>query len=57
MEKLAYSPRELIKLLSLSKNNIYRLLQTGDLKSVRVGGRILIPRQAVEEFLSLPGKN
>lgn len=51
-EKLVYNPKELEPLLQLSKNTINALLRSGRLRSVRVGRRYLIPREAVQQFLS-----
>lgn len=50
-DKLVYSPKELEPLLQLSKNTINALLRCGRLRSVRVGRRYLIPREAVQHFL------
>lgn len=51
-EKLVYSPKELEPLLQLSKNTINALLRSGRLRSIRVGRRYLIPREAVQQFLA-----
>ena len=51
-DKLVYSPRELEPLLQLSKNTINALLRSGRLRSVRVGRRYLIPREALQQFLN-----
>lgn len=51
-EKLVYTPKELEPLLQLSKNTINALLRSGRLRSVRVGRRYLIPRDAVQQFLA-----
>lgn len=50
-ERLAYKPMELVALLGLSRWTIYRLLSEGRLSSIRVGGRIVIPKTALERFL------
>lgn len=51
-EKFVYNPKELEPLLQLSKNTINALLRSGRLRSVRVGRRYLIPREAVQQFLA-----
>lgn len=51
-EKLVYNPKELEPLLQLSKNTINALLRSGRLRSIRVGRRYLIPREAVQQFLA-----
>lgn len=36
--------------LAISPRFVYSLAQRGDLQSVRIGGRVLIPRRAVIQF-------
>ena len=50
-QKLAYTPRELRSVLGLGRDKIYTLIQQGRLRSIRVDRRILIPNDAVAEFL------
>ena len=51
-EALVYKPKELFKLLGVSKNTGYELLRSGEIKSVRAGRSFLIPRKSVEDWLS-----
>lgn len=51
-EKLVLSVKETSELLGLSLSNTYDLVADGWIKSVRLRGRILIPRNAVEEMLA-----
>lgn len=51
-DRIAYSPREIIKKTGLSRNTIYRAIKNGQIKSVRVGTRILIPKWAIEEVMN-----
>lgn len=37
--------------LQVSMTTIHRLLKSGTLRSVKVGSRVLIPREAVNDFL------
>lgn len=53
-ERAAFSPKEVIEKTGLSKNTVYRALKNGDIKSVRIGGRILIPQWAIEQLLREP---
>lgn len=39
----------------LPRSNVYRLLKNGDLKSVKIGRRRLIPVEAVIELLTPKG--
>jgi len=50
-ERLVSSVKEFREKTGLSKNLVYKLLEKGELKSIRAGRRILIPRWAEEEFL------
>ncbi|WP_291432034.1 helix-turn-helix domain-containing protein [Deinococcus sp.] len=56
-EKLVYTPKELEPLLQLSKNTINALLRSGRLRSIRVGRRYLIPREALQQFLAGSSKS
>ncbi len=53
VEKRAYSPEEAGESLGISRAGIYRLLQTGDLRSVRVGRRRLIPAAELDRLLEV----
>jgi excisionase family DNA binding protein len=46
VESLSYSAKEAATLLGIGMQTIYRYLERGDIPSVRVGGKILIPRTA-----------
>lgn len=46
-----WSVKELQNNLHLSRNNAYALVNNGTIHSVRVGQKILIPKQAVLDFL------
>lgn len=45
------TPRECGQLLRLSKNAIYAALRRGDIKSIRIGRKILVPMSALEKLL------
>jgi excisionase family DNA binding protein len=51
-EKLVFSVAEAGKVLGISDNTIRTLINTGKIKAVRVGRRILIPRRGLEELLT-----
>jgi len=52
VEKLTYSVPGFAKAIGVSRSNAYDLVAQGYIPSVRLRGRVLIPRKAVEEFLS-----
>lgn len=39
------------KILPLSRATVYALIASGKLRSIRVGRKILVPVDAIEEFL------
>jgi len=51
-EKILLSAEEAALLLSVHRSTIYDLLGRGDLASVRIGRRRLIPRSALTEFIA-----
>ncbi len=51
LQKLAFSPKEVMRITGLGKNTVYQLLETKKLRGMRVGRRWLIPRRALDEFL------
>ena len=46
------TPMELCAILKIGRNNIYALLRSGQIRSVRIGRKIRISREAVLEFLN-----
>ena len=51
-EKLVYNVNEARHLLGLSRGTVYEAIRCGQLPSIRVGRRILIPRAALERLLN-----
>lgn len=45
------TPRELKDILRIGFNKVYDLIKNGDIKSLRVGNKIIIPKSAVLEYL------
>lgn len=52
MDRLTYSVDEVAKLLGIGRNSAYRAVQTGELPSLRIGRRVVVPRRALEEWLT-----
>lgn len=50
-KKVAYSVEEAAQALSLGRSTVKKLIATGELASVRVGRRRLIPRSALESYI------
>jgi excisionase family DNA binding protein len=51
-EKLFLSVADVAKTLSLGVTYTRRLINRGEIKSVRVGKRVLVPRQCLDEYVS-----
>lgn len=47
-----YAPKEFISLSGLSRAAVYRGIERGEIPSVRIGRRILIPKEAADRLLS-----
>jgi excisionase family DNA binding protein len=52
VEKIAYTLKELVEATGLSYTTLWRDRRDGKLRSVKPRGRILIPAEAVREYLS-----
>jgi excisionase family DNA binding protein len=50
--KAAVSIEEAAEALSLGRNNLLSLIKEGRLGVVRVGGRVLVPRDEIHSFLN-----
>ncbi len=51
IDKLAYSPREVAKLLGLHYNTVYKIIRNGELPAKKAGARLIISRAALEKWL------
>ena len=50
--KEAYSPKEVLEMIPISRNALYDAIRRREIPSVRIGKRILIPRLALERWLN-----
>ncbi|MEM9656379.1 MAG: helix-turn-helix domain-containing protein [Actinomycetota bacterium] len=48
---MAYSVAEAAEILGISRASAYECIRIGDLPSIRMGGRILVPRRLLEALL------
>ncbi len=55
MEKLVYTVNETAQILNIGMNKAYELIQQKQIPNVRVGRKILIPKQALEKWLISAG--
>ena len=51
-DKMALSVPEAAKLLGIGKNLAYEAVQRGEIPSIKVGRRLLVPRAALERMLT-----
>lgn len=54
-DRLAYDIKETAELLGLAQSTVRLMIETGQLKSLRVGvgkGKILIPKMALDDLLA-----
>lgn len=49
------SPNELATMLGLSRQGVYVGLRNGNIPSIRLGKRFVIPRAAIEQWLQTAG--
>lgn len=51
-ERRTRRPEEVGRILGIGRNTVYELIRTGQLRSINVGRKILIPLTAIDEFLA-----
>lgn len=47
------TPEDVMDLLYIGRNAVYKLLNSGELKAFRVGRNWKIPKKAVDDYISL----
>jgi hypothetical protein len=53
-ERLGYDTGETAALIGVSVSHVYVLIERGDLQTVKVAGRRIVPRWAIEALLGYP---
>lgn len=51
-DKLVFSVEEAAKVLGIGRNLAYEGVRAGDIPSIKIGGRTLVPKSALERMLS-----
>jgi len=51
MQKLLFSVLDVVEVTDLSRSTVYEYLATGQLASVKVGARRLVPAAALDAFI------
>ena len=49
--RLLLSPKEVATLIGFGRNKTYRMIRSGEIPSVRIGGRLRVPRQILDEWV------
>ena len=57
MERATLSVVEAARIMGVSKNVAYEAARRGEIPSIRLGGRILVPRAALERLLEMNNDN
>jgi excisionase family DNA binding protein len=55
-EPMTYKVEEAAKLLRIGRNQAYDAVACGEIPSIRIGKRILVPRVALERMLAVETK-
>jgi len=53
--QLTYSVADVARIFGVAPSHVWRLCRSGEIPSIRLGSRILIPREAVEHLLASTG--
>ncbi|OYO08879.1 DNA-binding protein [Enemella evansiae] len=51
-DRLLYSVNEAMELLNLGRSVIYELIRSGQLRTVKVGRRRLVPAKALDDYVN-----
>ena len=51
VEPIAVGSKQAAELLGIGERTLWTLVNRGDLRSIKVGSRVLIPRKAMEDFI------
>lgn len=50
--RMTYSIEDAAEVLGVGRTTMYRLVAEGEVESIAIGSRRLIPRESIEDFLS-----
>jgi excisionase family DNA binding protein len=51
-DRMLLRPAEVSVLLGLSRSKVYRMIESGELPSLRIGRAVRVPRRAFEDWLT-----
>ena len=52
VQRRTFTVDEVATILGIGRNTAYEVCRNGEIPTIRVGGRILIPRDAIEDLLA-----
>jgi excisionase family DNA binding protein len=55
--RLTYTVEEAAEIVGVGRSAAYAAVRTGDIPSIRVGRRLLVPRRALERLLGINPEN
>lgn len=53
MERVTYTVTEVAQMLGISRGSAYTHVRTGEIPSITIGGRIVVPRRALDALLDV----
>ena len=56
-DEQVFTPAEVAKLLRVTQQTVYNLLQSGTLRDYKIGAHLRIPASAIDEHLNRPPKS
>ena len=51
LPRLVYSVAEVAQLLGISRGSVYNYIGSGELRSVSLGSRVMIPKSVIDDLL------
>ena len=52
VERQTYTVTEVAKILGIGRNTAYEICRNGEIPTIKIGGRVLVPRTAIEDLLN-----
>lgn len=52
MERMTYNAKEVAEALGVCKSNVYEAIKTKEIRAVKIGKRLVIPKAELERLLN-----
>lgn len=56
VERILYRPRTVAEMADLSVSQVYKLIENGTLRSVRIGKSVRVPANALDELIAVSAR-